>query len=499
MHPLHTEVVAWIGGRPDLLSAVFGLGSALAFLKATQIRARRPAIFALATVVLFFAAVNCKEHVVLLPIWFAAVWLVEREKRSPGWAATTLAASLAAAAAFMALRLSVVRPPRGLAGVIRSGVWYESWGWATGLATTAKYTLLFIWPRALTFDYTGDLSSWVRTGRVAPLEVAAGVVCVAVFVVALVWACRRDRGLALSLAFVPVTYFVTSGFPFTPQLYVAERFTYLPSAGGCLAVGWVCARIGRAVVARARSASGPDAESAIPRWHAAGTRGLLLGVVFLGIVAALGIRTAIRNTDWRNDDAVTLAAIAVSPDSPLALRRLGHEQFVLRNFDKAREFLERSLELNPRRTEPYVLLAQVYRQQGDVQALVQLSVQAETYLARRRQLFDIAGALWQVGRRDEAERLMASVVAAHPDFTPARLALGGLLLDGRQPDAALEQFKTVTMLEPANGLAWLGMARAASSLGRAGEARAYFNQAQGLGAQSPPPPSHARLSAESED
>jgi tetratricopeptide (TPR) repeat protein len=209
----------------------------------------------------------------------------------------------------------------------------------------------------------------------------------------------------------------------------------------------------------------------------------LLALVFLGIVAALGIRTAVRNPDWRNDDAVTLAAIAVSPDSPLALRRLGHEQFVLKNFDKAREYLERSLELNPRRTEPYVLLAQIYRQQGDVEALVRLGARAETYLARRYQLFEVAGALWQVGRRAEAERLMKRVVTMHPAFAPARLAFGGLLLEGGQPDAALEEFKTVTMLEPTNGLAWLGMGRAAESLGRAGEARAYFNRAQGLGAQ----------------
>jgi predicted Zn-dependent protease len=101
----------------------------------------------------------------------------------------------------------------------------------------------------------------------------------------------------------------------------------------------------------------------------------------------------------------------------------------------------------------------------------------------RRQLFDVGGVLWQVGRRDEAERLVGEIVQLHPNYVPSRLTLGGLLLDARRPAAALEQFRAASALEPGNGLAWFGMAQAASALGRAEDARAYADRARSAGVQ----------------
>jgi predicted Zn-dependent protease len=72
-------------------------------------------------------------------------------------------------------------------------------------------------------------------------------------------------------------------------------------------------------------------------------------------------------------------------------------------------------------------------------------------------------------------------VSVHPKFAAPRVALGGLLLEGQRPDAALEQFRAATELEPANGVAWLGMARAAGALGRAEDARAYAERARSAG------------------
>jgi Tfp pilus assembly protein PilF len=490
VHPLHVEAVAWVGGRPDVLSAALAMGSALYFLRATDAGARHPGLFALLSVALYFAALLSKEHVITLPAWFAVAWLIERDRRSARWAAVTLGGSAIALVLFAGMRfIAVPALVRGFVAFTALGSPWQLWRWLAGATVAGKYAALFVWPSALTFDYTDMSTAWAESRRVPPLDALLGVACVIGFVAAFGWALRRHRGLALVLAFIPVTYAVVSGFPFTPQLYMAERFTYLPSAGACLAVGWMFVRIGQSVAGTARAAPGPGSESAIPRWDAAGAPGRALAVVLVGVIAVLTVRTAVRNTDWRNEETLAVAALAVSPNSPLGLRTRGHQEYRRGNYESARLLFEESLKINPWRTDPYVVLGDIYLKQGNPGALLDLAVRAEARIAHRRELLHLGGLLWQIGRRQDAERLVRQVVTVYPDFVRSRLALGGFLLEGGRPEQALEQFRAASALEPQNGLAWLGMARASAVLGRLEDARLYADRARSAGLPGALPPS----------
>jgi len=312
-------------------------------------------------------------------------------------------------------------------------------------------------------------------------ELLWGAVTAVGFLVALVWAIRVHRGLALALGFSALSYAVVSAFPFTPQLYIAERFTYLPSAGACLAAGWVALHIAR--VARA-SRSAPALPSA---W-----RERLAPIVFVGLVALLAMRSAIRNADLRTDETMAHAAVKVSMDSPLALRGLGQEAWRAGNVQAARTFLERSLRLDPKRSEPYLLLSLVYGKQGDIEGLIGLARQAAIERRQRKELIhELAGLLWRFGRKGEAEPLFRQVVTDYPDFLPSRLSLGGLLLERGDAREALEHFRAATSLNPQNPQAWLGMVMATLSLGRRAEARAYADRGKGVGLTLPPHVSRA--------
>ncbi len=330
-HPLHTEAVAWVGGRPDLLAAVFALASASCFCRGTERGARHPALYALLTVTGYLAALLSKEHVITLPAWFGLVWLLEREKRSVRWTGVVLAGSLVALVVFLWLRAGALPSLRTSVASLTSdlGSFWAPWRWCAGLAIAGKYTALFFWPSGLTFDYTFFPAAWARSGTVQPLELLWGAVTAVGFLVALIWAIRVHRGLALVLAFSALSYAVVSAFPFTPQLYIAERFTYLPSVGACLAAGWVALRLPRALLAPGR-ASGPPPQS----------RRRVVAAVFIAVVALLAIRSAIRNLDWRTDESVAHASVKVSMDSPLALRGLGREALREGNVQSARAFLE---------------------------------------------------------------------------------------------------------------------------------------------------------------
>jgi len=215
-------------------------------------------------------------------------------------------------------------------------------------------------------------------------------------------------------------------------------------------------------------------------------------VVFIALVALLGIRSAIRNLDWKTDETMAAAAVRVSMDSPLALRGLGQEAWRAGNVQAARALLERSLRLDPKRSEPYLVLSLVYERQGDVEALIGLARQAAVERRQRKELIQsLAGLLWQMGRREEAEPLFRQVIADYPGFLPSRLALGGILLDKGDAREALDHFRVATELNPESPQAWLGMTMASLALGRPAEARAYADRAKRLGLKLPPDVSRA--------
>jgi Tfp pilus assembly protein PilF len=328
---------------------------------------------------------------------------------------------------------------------------------------------------------------------VAPVAALWGALVTAGFLAAFVWAVRRHRGLALVLGLVPVTYAVVSAFPLTPQVFIAERFTYLPSVGACLAAGWVLCRGAERLAARARRAGAAGETPAPDRTPGRERPGRLAVGALGGLVLLLAARSAVRSLDWRSDASLARATIATAPDSPLGLRGQAQEEIRRGNLEAARILLERSLGANPRRSEPYALLVPLYLQRGDVDRAVALARQAAAEVPQRQSLLhSLAGALWQAGRLEEAERLLRQVTASHPAFFPARLALGGLLLQTGRSQEALDQFQAASRLDPGQATAWYGMARAAQALGRPEEARGYAERGRAAQAARPADPGATR-------
>ncbi|MCX8011595.1 MAG: hypothetical protein N3A64_00355, partial [Desulfobacterota bacterium] len=62
-HPLHTEGVAYISGRKDILGGIFSFASLICFLKKTR-------TFRLLTILFFLMAINTKEIYAIIPLIF---------------------------------------------------------------------------------------------------------------------------------------------------------------------------------------------------------------------------------------------------------------------------------------------------------------------------------------------------------------------------------------------------------------------------------------------
>jgi hypothetical protein len=75
LHPIHTEAVAWISGRSDVLCAFFFLASVLSFIHFIQIQNRSKRLGAyFLSLIFFLCSLLAKEMAVTLPLILLVWW-----------------------------------------------------------------------------------------------------------------------------------------------------------------------------------------------------------------------------------------------------------------------------------------------------------------------------------------------------------------------------------------------------------------------------------------
>ena len=274
VHPVHTEVVASVVGRAELLAAFGFFAAWWCLLAADAARTRTPPgpVRALeaAGVVVFLAAMLAKENAIaLLPVLIftdvvragpAGIGATLR-RRLPRYAALALVAVL-----FVAVRvrlsgeLTPAIPPLDnplvtLAAASR---------WMTAIAVAAYYALRLVFPLWLSADYT----AWQIAPVTTPLDprFLAGLAALLAVLGGIWWGRERDQPTALGLGLMAIPFLLISNLVFLIATIMAERWIYLPSAGFCLVAGALLVR----VVAGARRA--PTRVLATPR-RAARDRG----------------------------------------------------------------------------------------------------------------------------------------------------------------------------------------------------------------------------------
>ena len=267
-HPVVTESVTNLAGRPDLLAGFCVLSGFLFYLK------QRWLALAFVTLIGAFSkesAVVIVGIVALYELCFGTV----RKLKQP--------------AAAMLIPILIMLWLRASALFAVPAVEFPFWdnpivaadfvtGRLTALDVFGRYALLLVWPARLSSDY-----SWAQ---IRPSMSAAGVAVLVVIVAALVYTWRRHRMAFFLLSAALLALLPSANLLFPIGTIMAERFLYLPAIAFAAGVA--------VLVDRA------------PRYSPA-IAGLIL--------AALAARTAVRNTDWRNDLTLGAAGVQASPQS----------------------------------------------------------------------------------------------------------------------------------------------------------------------------------------
>lgn len=302
VHPVHIEAVANVVGRAELMATLFALLAVYAAL------VRGSVGWSIAALTL---GVLSKENAAVAPGLIAWAWLlgISRPSRAKlarfgvGWALL--------AGAYFTVRWAVLHPFARLLSL--APVFVDAGPIPvrlTAVAALADVTRLLLFPLTLRADYSPAERTLVTT----PVDVrfGLGLLCFGLWVALLVRAWRRQRRIeALGLGWIALAYLPVANLLFPAGILIAERTLYLPSAGLALAAGAWLSRLALS-----------------PR---------RLGLVVAALVAAGGLRTALRVPVWRDDKTITLSILDDSPRSFFGPWRTGGMLQGVRQPEKALE------------------------------------------------------------------------------------------------------------------------------------------------------------------
>ena len=323
VHPIHNAAVAYISGRADSIASLFALGAWLLVLRARDAKGGfRTALFAAAALSILTAL--CSKEIALMWLVIFILHLLFFENTEPWKARMAMVGGLIVVFAiyFGLHSLPAHRvpmedgPPDPLPA--RALLMFRALG---------DYTSLLFFPSRLLMDRTlvspamyQNMASWYASVRYEYLSViGSAAIALGAMLCARVGPGRRLRvfgGLWFVVAFLPISNL----FPLNAQ--VAEHWIYLAS------IGYLAFLAGCVLLFT-------------PRWQR------VAAWTAVAAIGGLGVRTAIRASDWSDPATFYTRTIADGGGTPRVFANLAGTYGRRGDYAKQEAILRRTLALFP--------------------------------------------------------------------------------------------------------------------------------------------------------
>jgi protein O-mannosyl-transferase len=497
VHPLRVESVAWVAERKDVLSGLLFVATLAAYV--AYVRHPFSWLRYLFVVGLFALALMAKPAVVTLPCvlllldyWplgriagtgpffgrkstLASPLGVEDMDLSPsaarggqshfrGYTSIERRASVAAEIGTFPWRLLVEKIPLFVLTVVSCVVTPLAQGIAVAplaaipmrlrianaLVAYVAYLGQFFYPVGLTVFYphaANDLPLWKIFGALAVL--------IAITLAAIAgW--RRYPYLLVGWFWylgmlVPMIGLVQVG-----DHAMADRYTYLPQIGLCIALAWGMAHV---VAVWPRS-----------RWACS-------VACALAVLCLMGC--AWRQTShWRNSESLWTHALACNPRNAAAYSNLGNVLTARGKTAEAMDYYRRAIELNPSLFEAYNNLGSLLAASGHINEAITaygraLQLRPDDFSAH----YNLAGDLAACGRTNEAIAHFQEAIRLQPGLVEAHNNFGNLLASlGRLDEAALHLQQALN-LQPDSAVTHNNLANIRATQGKLAAAVAHYQKA----------------------
>jgi len=418
IHPLHVESVAWISERKDVLSGLFFVLTLLAYLYYT----RKPNIARYLRVsILFACGLMAKPMLVTVPIILLLLdyWPLERfgklsAKKLIAEKIPLLVLAIGSAVATLIVQSEGV-------GLVPLEVLPLSWRITNALAAYLVYIWQMIWPAdlALIYSHPGKLPIWQVAGAaVVLIAVTLGVLALR----------KRSPYLMVGWGWYVIMLLPVIGLVQVGGQAHADRYTYLPQIGLCLAATW-----------------GVIDLATFRRYPAA-----ILGAAAAIIISALAVRAADQVSYWHDSERLWRHALAVTTENDVAHLGLGQLLLEQKRLDDAITELQTVVARHPNDVDARLKLANALSEKKDRMndAIAQYEAAAKIGDPNPDIETTLANLLLEQGRINEAIQYYRQVVQLQPSSALAHYNLAvGLHRHHRLPEA-IAHYKAALTIDP---------------------------------------------------
>lgn len=484
-HPIHTEVVANIKGRDEIMALLGSLSALYCIFRAVT---EKQYVLLLPAFLCFLVGLFSKENalamVVVIP--FALVWFA---KIKPADLIAPLGILVVAAGLFIAVRAAVLGgmglgdPPRELMNnpylKLENGQWVDftpGERLSTVVYTWGNYLRLLVFPHPLTHDY---YPKHIYLMKAADPGVLLSILAYAGLAV-LAFAGLAGRSLiAFSVWWFALTFAMVSNLFFAVGTNMSERLIYMPSVGFSLACAVLLWRL--------------------YNWKkVAGQQAAIF--LLAGVTLLYALKTATRNLVWKDNYTLFTTDIQTSPNSAKLRNAVGgelitqsvgekDEQKRTQMLQEAVGHLREAVNLHPDYKNAWLLLGNAFN----------YLKQYEESIAGYKHALDIdpgyqeainnlgityrdAGKFYGEVQHDLAKSIgyLEEAYKLRPDEYETVRLLGVAYGIGNNPRKAVEYFGIATKLQPQNADAWFNLGLAWHSAGDAAQGDAYIQKAKEL-------------------
>jgi tetratricopeptide (TPR) repeat protein len=429
VHPIHTEIVANIKSRDELMCFFFAFLSLNLFMNYMKDGKIMQLVLG---VLAFFLSLMSKETVLtflaVIPLLFFFY-----DKRDGKRAIFIMAGTVAATIVFIAIRSSILSQynanqpaPVEFIDNALSGAPSAASKFATEIVILGKYLKLMFIPYPLLCNYSynsipfADLSSpWFWLSLVAyGAMIYFGITR---------WMKNKKDPWTFGIVVYLASISLFSNLPFLMGAELAERFTFFATSGICLLIAlaveqWII-KAGATDIALLKS-----------------TKVL---AVLVPLCLLFSVMTIARNFDWKDDYTLYRVDSKNSPNDA----RLHH-------------YLATAEAENAYNKEPDTLK----KKQMDIESLEELRKSLAIYPTYSEAYVEMGRIFDRQHRWDSAEFYDVKALAANPDNATANNNLGSVYLASAKYDLAVKSFRKSMGLNPNFRYAYFNIARAFTQL-----------------------------------
>jgi tetratricopeptide (TPR) repeat protein len=477
-HPIHTEAVANIKGRDEIMSM---MGAVLSLYFALKYVDTKKNINLFITGIVFFLGLMAKETTItyLAVIPLAAYFFRNGAVKK---AAIPTLVVLTSSIIFIMIRTSVLGfdfggSPKELMNnpfIKIAGNSYVPFSFgekaATIVYTLGKYIGLLLFPHPLTHDYYPrhiDIMTFGNWKVILSLIAYLGLGAYAIMTI------RKKSIISFCILYFFITLSIVSNIVFPIGTNMSERFMFMPSLGFCVLLAYLLFNY-----------LGQKKEK---------TMVVLASILLLGY----GIKTVTRNNVWKNDFTLFTTDVKTSRNSAKVLNAAGgalvtesakpeNASQKIEMLDKAIPYLTKALEIHPNYKNAALLLGNAYFYKSDFDAAIKSYERALAIAPEYKEAIKNLAIAYRDGGRKAGEQegnlekaknyLLRSIQLVDTDADAYRLLGITYGMAGEHPQA-IKYFTKVTEMLPDNASAFVNLGKAYQYYGDDEASRISFQKA----------------------